>query len=166
MYGGCLFCPLYPLLSRRWLMKPDFFVSHATSKTFKIVVLTVKETFFSENPIIGTAAKLQYKFPSLRTRCYGHYLMVSWSRDRLHRESGACSVMVSFYGYEIWRHMAKIMKSAYLCVIFHVKHTISRGFNLIFNSWWNPRWRPRWRPLLVTSRIPSSATTHKIYLIL
>ena len=34
--------------------------------------------------------------------------------------------------------VAKIMKSAYLCVIFQVKHkkkTISRGFNLISNSW-------------------------------
>ena len=32
---------------------------------------------------------------------------------------------------------AEIMQSAYLCVIFHVKHkkiTISRGFNLISNS--------------------------------
>ena len=34
------------------------------------------------------------------------------------------------------------------------------------NSWINQRWRPRWRPLLVTSRASSSATTHKIYLIL
>ena len=34
--------------------------------------------------------------------------------------------------------MAKIMQSAYLCVIFHVEHekiTISRCFNLISNSW-------------------------------
>ena len=71
--------------------------------------------------------------------------------------------MVSCYGYEIWRHklqvvkpilventffqflstikvnrVAKIMQSAYLCIIFHVKHkkiTISRGFNLISYSW-------------------------------
>ena len=34
------------------------------------------------------------------------------------------------------------------------------------NSWINQRWRPRWRPLLMTSRASSSATTHKIYLIL
>ena len=34
------------------------------------------------------------------------------------------------------------------------------------NSWINQRWRSRWRPLLVTSRASSSATTHKIYLIL
>ena len=47
-------------------MIPDFFVSHATSKTFKIVFLTVKETF-AENLIIGTAAKFQYKFSLLRT---------------------------------------------------------------------------------------------------
>ena len=58
-------------------MKPDFFVTRATSKTFKIVVLTVKETFFSENPIIGTAAKLQYKFPSLRTLAVMD--TISWS---------------------------------------------------------------------------------------
>ena len=35
-------------------------------------------------------------------------------------------------------HGAKIMPSAYLCVTFRVKHTkitISRGFNLISNSW-------------------------------
>ena len=31
-------------------------------------------------------------------------------------------VMVSCYGYEIWRHKSKIMQSAYACVIFHVKH--------------------------------------------
>ena len=34
--------------------------------------------------------------------------------------------------------VAKIMQSAYLCVIFHVKHektTISPGFNLISYSW-------------------------------
>ena len=33
--------------------------------------------------------------------------------------------------------VAKIRQSAYLCVIFHVKQkiTISRGFNLISNSW-------------------------------
>ena len=33
---------------------------------------------------------------------------------------------------------AKITQSAYLCVIFHVKHkkiTISYGFKLIFKSW-------------------------------
>ena len=47
-------------------MIPDFFVSLPTSKTFTIDFLTVKETFW-ENPIIGTAAKIQYKFPLLRT---------------------------------------------------------------------------------------------------
>ena len=34
--------------------------------------------------------------------------------------------------------LAKIMQSAYLCVVFHVKHkkiTISRGFDLNSNSW-------------------------------
>ena len=34
--------------------------------------------------------------------------------------------------------VAKIMQSAYVCSIFHVKHKkiiISRGFNLISNSW-------------------------------
>ena len=34
--------------------------------------------------------------------------------------------------------VAKIIQSAYLCDIFHVKHkkiTISRSFNLISNSW-------------------------------
>ena len=34
--------------------------------------------------------------------------------------------------------VAKIMNSAYLCVIFHVKYkniNISPGFNLIANSW-------------------------------
>ena len=35
-------------------------------------------------------------------------------------------------------------------------------FYLISNSWWNPRWRP----CLVTSQASSSATTHKIYLML
>ena len=69
--------------------------------------------------------------------------------------------MVSFYGYGMWHHkwevvkpslsentcfffsikvnlVAKIMQSAYLRDIFHVKHkkiTTSRGFNLISNSW-------------------------------
>ena len=34
--------------------------------------------------------------------------------------------------------VAKIMQSAYLCVIYHVKHkriTISRGLNLVSSSW-------------------------------
>ena len=34
--------------------------------------------------------------------------------------------------------VAKMMQSVYLCFKFHVKHkkiTISRGFNLISNSW-------------------------------
>ena len=38
----------------------------------------------------------------------------------------------------------------------------SRGFYLISNSWKNPRWRP----YLMTSQASSSATTHKLYLIL
>ena len=62
-----------------------------------------------------------------------------------------------------------MMESAYLCVILHTMHkkiTIYRDFNLFSNSWYNPRWRPRWRPLLVMSQTSSSATTHKIYLIL
>ena len=42
------------------------------------------------------------------------------------------------------------------------KIIIYRDFNLISNSWWDSRWRP----LLVTSQASSSATTHKIYLIL
>ena len=46
------------------------------------------------------------------------------------------------------------------------KIAISRGFNLISNSWWNPRWQPRWRQFLVTSQASSSATTRKMYLIL
>ena len=64
--------------------------------------------------------------------------------------------------------VAKNMQSAYFCLIFHVKQkkTVSRGFNLISNSWWNPRWQPRWRPFLVTSQASSSATTRIIYLIL
>ena len=56
--------------------------------------------------------------------------------------------------------VAKIMQSAYLCIIFHVKHkkiTMCPGFNLISNSWQNPRW---W-PLLVTWQASSSVTTHK-----
>ena len=62
-------------------MIPDFFVSHPTSKTFTIDFLTVKETFW-ENPIIGTAVKIQYKFPLLRTLAVwtlSHSLMVSRS---------------------------------------------------------------------------------------
>ena len=61
--------------------------------------------------------------------------------------------------------MDKIMQSAYFVCVFLMssvnamcyfsceaqKITISRGVNLISNSWQNPRWRPRWRPLLVTS---------------
>ena len=46
------------------------------------------------------------------------------------------------------------MQSAYLFAIFHLKHkkiTISRGFNLISNSW------QKWRPCLVTSQALSAA---------
>ena len=56
-----------------------------------------------------------------------------------------------------------------MCFFFNVKHkkiTIFSPFNLTSNSLQNPRWRLRWRPLLVTSQASSSATTHKIYLIL
>ena len=42
------------------------------------------------------------------------------------------------------------------------KITIYHGFILISNSWLNPRWQP----LFVTSQVSSSASTHKIYLIL
>ena len=59
----------------------------------------------------------------------------------------------------------EVIQSDYLYVILLVKHTkitIYRDFNLISNSWKNPRWRP----LLVTSQASSSATTHRMYLIL
>ena len=41
------------------------------------------------------------------------------------------------------------------------KITISRGFNLISNSWQNPRWRPRWRLLLVTLQASTAPTPIK-----
>ena len=49
------------------VMKPDFFVCRATSKTFKIFCLYSQGRLtFMENPIIRIAAKFQYKIPSLR----------------------------------------------------------------------------------------------------
>ena len=54
-------------------MKPDFFVTRATSKTFKIFWL-IHNHFspeghltFMDNPIIRIATKFQYKLPLLRT---------------------------------------------------------------------------------------------------
>ena len=103
--------------------------------------------------------------------------------------------MVSFYGYEIWRHrqegvnpflgwkymffqlfstikvnhVAKIMQSTYLCVIFHLKHknspyrAVSTWFLILGKIQEEGQdgdhcWQ-RHRPT-------SSVTTHKIYLIL
>ena len=65
--------------------------------------------------------------------------------------------------------VAKILQSAFLCVISHVKHKKLQF--LAVSSWFlilitNPRWRPKWWPLLVTSQASSSATTLKIYFIL
>ena len=53
-------------------MKPDLFVARATSKTFKIFCLynhlsPEGHLTFMDNPIIGIAAKFQYKLPLLRT---------------------------------------------------------------------------------------------------
>ena len=50
------------------VMKPNFLVSRATSKTFKIFCLYSQgHLTFMENPIIRIAAKFQYKIPSLQT---------------------------------------------------------------------------------------------------
>ena len=46
------------------------------------------------------------------------------------------------------------------------KNTISRGYNLIFNSFVKSDMVAKMAPLLVTSQASSSAATDKIYLIL
>ena len=62
-------------------MKPGFFGSHATSKTFKIFCLYSQGHLnFMENPIIRIAAKFQYKIPSLRTLAVMD--TISWSLGR------------------------------------------------------------------------------------
>ena len=65
-------------------MKPGFFGSHATSKTFKIFCLySQRHLNFMENPIIRIAAKFQYKIRiTTAPCCYGRYLMVSRSSAR------------------------------------------------------------------------------------
>ena len=63
----------------------------------------------------------------------------------------------------------KMMQNSYLCVILYVRHkknTISRGYNLIFNSFVISDMVAKMAPLLVTSQASSSAATDKIYLIL
>ena len=63
----------------------------------------------------------------------------------------------------------KMMQNSYLCVILYVRHkknTISRGYNLIFNSFVKLDMVAKMVPLLVTSQASSSAATDKIYLIL
>ena len=61
-----------------------------------------------------------------------------------------------------------MMQNSYLCVILYVRHkknAISRGYNLIFNSFVKSDMVAKMAPLLVTSQASSSATSHKIYLI-
>ena len=61
------------------------------------------------------------------------------------------------------------MQNSYLCVILYVRHkknTISRGYNLIFNSFVKSDMVAKMASLLVTSQASSSAATDKIYLIL
>ena len=63
----------------------------------------------------------------------------------------------------------KMMQNSYLCVILYVRHkknTISRGYNLIFNSFVKSDMVAKMAQLLVTSQASSSAATDKIYLIL
>ena len=63
----------------------------------------------------------------------------------------------------------KMMQNSYLCVILYVRHkknAISRGYNLIFNSFVKSDMVAKMAPLLVTSQASSSAATDKIYLIL
>ena len=63
----------------------------------------------------------------------------------------------------------KMMQNSYLCVILYVRHkknTISRRYNLIFNSFVKSDMVAKMAPLLVTSQASSSAATDKIYLIL
>ena len=63
----------------------------------------------------------------------------------------------------------KMMQNSYLCVILYVRHkknTISRSYNLIFNSFVKSHMVAKMAPLLVTSQASSSAATDKIYLIL
>ena len=63
----------------------------------------------------------------------------------------------------------KMMQNSYLCVILYVRHkknTISRSYNLIFNSFVKSHVVAKMAPLLVTSQASSSAATDKIYLIL
>ena len=69
------------------VMKLDFFVAPATTKTFKIFCLVYSHGHitFMENPIIRIAAKFQYKIPSLRSLAVMD--TISWFRDRPHRKS-------------------------------------------------------------------------------
>ena len=63
----------------------------------------------------------------------------------------------------------KMMQNSYLSVILYIRHkknTISRGYNLIFNSFVKSDMVAKMAPLLVTSQASSSAATDKIYLIL
>ena len=76
---------LYLVISSQ-VMKPDLFVARATSKTFKIFCLynhlsPEGHLTFMDNPIIGIAAKFQYKLPLLRT------FAVTGTQGRPHRKS-------------------------------------------------------------------------------
>jgi len=63
-----------------------FFVSRATGKPFKIFCLYSQGNLtFTENPIIGIAAKFQYKIPSLRALAVMD--TISWSSGHPHRKS-------------------------------------------------------------------------------
>ena len=61
--------------------------------------------------------------------------------------------------------VGKMTQSTYLCVILHVKHK-KLPILSVFTRFLFLGKTPRWRPFLGTSQASSSATTHKIWLIL
>ena len=61
---------------------------------------------------------------------------------------------------------AKFLFICYFIYQAQKKNTISRGYNLIFNSFVKSDMVAKMAPLLVTSQASSSAATDKIYLIL
>ena len=75
------------------VLKPDFFVTRATSKTFKIFWL-IHNHFspeghltFMDNPIIRIATKFQYKLTLLRTLAVMDSDTISWSQGGPQRKS-------------------------------------------------------------------------------
>ena len=116
-----------------WMLPPRVFL------TFLLEDKTLASDVFGSSSFIPRA---HFESNSLIVSFYGY--------EKWCHKLGVVKPFLWIFEVQVWRvkvHVfstikvnlvAKIMQSAYLFAIFHLKHkkiTISRGFNLISNSW-------------------------------